>query len=215
MSNQSINMEAESPRTSPTSTRLPSSEIQTISPWTAATALAVRQGDLPTVMGIAQSLIETVRKRERDHAEERERFQRERAVQGELLWHQNSRMEYLETCIRDHCPTKECPKGFTLNRDGLATSFIIPIQDNLFKPAHWVKQLTDGQVVGYPRNYNPQDTPFIAEIYASPYEGEDNGITLPTPNWLLEMLKGNGALFMRLADEVKHDRDWGLLAEIV
>ena len=69
--------------------------------------------------------------------------------------------------------------------------------------------------MGYPRSYNPQDTPFIAEIYASPYEGDDDGITLPTPSWLLEMLKGNGALFTRLADEVKHDGDWGLLAEII
>ena len=215
MSNQSINMEAESPQTSPTSTRIPSPEIQAISPRTAATALAVGQGDLSTVMGIAQSLVETVRRRERDHAEERERFQRERAVQGELLRHQNSRLEYMEARIRDHRPTEECPEGFTLNRDGLATSFVIPIQDNLFEPAHWVKQLADGRVAGYPRSYNPQDTPFIAEIYASPYEGDDDGITLPTPSWLLEMLKGSGALFARLANEVKRDGDWGLLAEII
>ena len=96
------------------------------------------------VMRIAQSLIETVRTRERDHAEERERFQWERAVQGELLRRQNSHLEYMEARIQDHRPTEECPEGFTLNRDRLATSFVIPIQDNLFKPAHWVKQLADG-----------------------------------------------------------------------
>ena len=93
------------------------------------------------VMGIAQSLVETVRRRERDHAEEREQFQQERAVQGELLRRQNSRLEYMEARIQDHRPTKECPEGFTLNRDRRATSFVIPIQDNLFEPAHWVKQL--------------------------------------------------------------------------
>ena len=69
--------------------------------------------------------------------------------------------------------------------------------------------------MGYTCSYNPQDTPFISEIYASLYEGKDEGITLPTPSWLLELLKGNGVLFMQLADEVKWDGDWGLLAKVI
>ena len=104
-------------------------------------------------------------------------------------------MEYLEACIQDHHPTKECLEGFVLNHNGRATNFVISIQDNLFKPAHWVKQLACGHVMGYTCSYNPQDTPFISEIYTSLYEGKDEGITLPTPSWLLELLKGNGVLF--------------------
>ena len=40
----------------------------------------VGQGDLATIMGIAQNLVETVRKRERDHADEKEQFQWKRVV---------------------------------------------------------------------------------------------------------------------------------------
>ena len=207
MSNYSVNMEAESP----SSTRITSPEIQPISPRTAATALATGKGDLATVLGVAQSLVETVRRRESDHAAQRQQFLQEKRLQDALLQQQGVRLQELEACIQEHAPTEECPEGFVLNRDGRATNFVIPIQDNLFEPAHWVKQLSCGHVAGYPRNYNPQDTPFISEIYAAPYEG----VTLPTPNWLLEMLKGSGALFARLADEIKRDGDWGLLAEAI
>ena len=113
MSNYFVNMEAESP----SSTRIASLEIQPISPRTAATAFATGEGDLATVLGVAQSLVETVRRRESDHAAQRQRFLQEKRLQDALLQQQGVRLQELEARIQEHAPTEECPEGFVLNRD--------------------------------------------------------------------------------------------------
>jgi hypothetical protein len=85
----------------------------------------------------------------------------------------------------------------------------------MWQPAHWVKQLLDGRVVGLPKEHVPDEIPWVQQIYATPYDNGDNDyVVLPTPHWLLELLKGPVVAYATLEKAVREDRDWGLYSDI-
>jgi hypothetical protein len=180
------------------------------SPRTAATAIQLTD-NFDTATDIARGLIRTLKQREREHWEDREQWSRERNTQGEEL-------EFLRARLVDYratLPTEECPDGYVLNRDGRCPGFAIPIQDRMWQPAHWVKQLPNGRVAGLPKEYKPDDIPWVQQIYATPYDnGDDDYVVLPMPHWLLELLKGPAVAYATLEKAAREDGDWGLYSDI-
>jgi hypothetical protein len=180
------------------------------SPRTAAMAIQMAD-DFNTVTDLARGLIRTLKQREREHREDHEQWSRECNTQGEEL-------EFLRARLVDYratLPTEECPEGYVLNRDGRCPGFAIPIQDGKWQPAHWVKQLPDGHVAGLPKEHGPDEVPWVQQIYATPYDdGDDNYVVLPTPHWLLELLKGPAVAYATLEKAAREDGDWGLYSDI-
>ena len=85
----------------------------------------------------------------------------------------------------------------------------------MWQPAHWVKQLPDGRVAGLPKEHGPDETPWIQRIHAHPYDdGNDDYVVMPTPYWLLELLKGPAVAYSTLEKAVREDGDWGLLSDV-
>jgi hypothetical protein len=180
------------------------------SPRTAATAIQITD-NFNTVSDIAQGLIRTLKQREHEHREDREQWSRERNTQGEELEFLRARLVDYRTTL----PTEECPEGYVLNRDGQCPGFAIPIQDGMWQPAHWVKQLPDGRVAGLPKEHGPDEVPWVQQIYATPYDdGDDDYVVLPTPHWLLELLKGPAVAYATLEKAAREDGDWGLYSDI-
>jgi hypothetical protein len=179
-------------------------------PRTAATAIQITD-NFDTVTDIARGLIRTLKQQEREHQEDQEQWSREHNTQGEEL-------EFLRARLVDYCatlPTEECPDGYMLNRDGQCPGFAIPIQDGMWEPAHWVKQLPDGHVAGLPKEHGPDEVPWVQQIYATPYDDGDNDyVVLPMPHWLLELLKGPAVAYATLEKAVGKDGDWGLYSDI-
>jgi hypothetical protein len=102
-----------------------------------------------------------------------------------------------------------------LNCDGQCPGFAIPIQDGMWQPAHWVKQLPNGHVAGLPKEHGPDEVPWVQQIYATPYDdGDDDYVVLPTPHWLLELLKGPAVAYATLEKAAREDGDWGLYSDI-
>jgi hypothetical protein len=180
------------------------------SPRTAETAIQITD-NFDTVTDIARGLIRTLKQREREHRADQEQWSRERNTQGEEL-------EFLRARLVDYratLPTEECPEGYVLNRDGRCPGFAIPIQDGMWQPAHWVKQLPDGRVAGLPKEHGPDEVPWVQQIYATPYDdGDDDYVVLPTPHWLLELLKGPAVAYATLEKAAREDGDWGLYSDI-
>jgi hypothetical protein len=179
-------------------------------PCTATTAIQLTD-NFDTVTDIARGLIRTLKQREREHKEDYEQWSRERNTQGEEL-------EYLWARLIDYhatLPTEECPEGYVLNRNGHCPGFAIPIQEGMWQPAHWVKQLPDGCVAGLPKEHGPDEVPWVQQIYATPYDdGDNNYVVMPTPYWLLELLKGPSVAYATLDKVVREDGDWGLHSNI-
>jgi hypothetical protein len=84
----------------------------------------------------------------------------------------------------------------------------------MWQPAHWVKQLPNGRVAGLPKEHKPDDIPWVQQIYATPYDDGDNDyVVLPTPHWLLELLKGPAVAYATLEKAAHEDGDWGLYSD--
>jgi hypothetical protein len=179
-------------------------------PRTAATTIQMAD-NMDTVTNLARGLIRTLKQREREHRADQEQWSRERNTQGEEL-------EFLRARLVDYratLPTEECPDRYVLNRDGRCPGFAIPIQDGMWQPAYWVKQLPDGRVAGLPKEHGPDEVPWVQQIYATPYDnGDDDYVVLPTPHWLLELLKGPAVAYATLEKAAREDGDWGLYSDI-
>src|ERR1700678_633184 len=156
MSDASNGPSVASPRESPTPMAPP------LSPSTAAVGLQLEPNDPIALMHIAQGLIATIRKREADYRIESNSWRERMATQ-------QTRFE--EPLARAQ-PREDAPEGYVLNVKERAPNFVIPIQDGYYQPAWWVKQLPDGRVAGLPKSHSPDETPYIAEVYAE-CEGDD------------------------------------------
>jgi hypothetical protein len=166
MSDVSINASNESPATTRVNSPAP------ISPHTAATALQLDINNPEAIMQITQGLIKTIRQQEGD-------YQAERTRATEWIRHLEGQAEqYLANQL-----TQEVSEGYVQNDNSKAPHFVIPIQDGYFQPAYWVKQLLNGNVAGYPKEYHPADAPYVGELYAGNHHGtnDDNNDTTADP----------------------------------
>jgi hypothetical protein len=160
------------------------------------------------VLHIAQSLIESLRRRSGQHQLEQEQ--------------KNRRISELEQAIEGSAPRSDCPEGYLPNKKWRAPVLTIPIQDGASEPAAWVKKYPDGRVACLPEEWTLHSVPYIAEIFAAPFTDTQNDDedtdhlppVYPLPPWIYELLKGPAVHFDRLREEVDKIADWGLQAEI-
>src|ERR1700678_838816 len=199
MSDASNDPSIASPRESPTPMAQP------LSPSTAAVGLQLEPNDPIALMHIAQGLIATIRKREADYRTESHSWREQMAAQ---------QIRFEEALARAQ-PREDAPEGYVLNIKERAPNFVIPIQDGYYQPAWWVKQLPDGRVAGLPKSHSPNETPFIAEVYAEcDGDDEEDNIILPLPPWLLALLKGSSSVYSMLNQEVRNNGECALQAEV-
>ena len=109
-----------------------------------------------------------------------------------------------------HIPPQE---DFILNTDQ-APGFFIPIEEGLWQPAYWVKQLPDGQCAGLLKDDGPDAVPYIADLYAQP-DYDLNEPVLPLPCWILQLLSGTPTYFQVVHQEVERVGDWAITAEVM
>jgi hypothetical protein len=108
------------------------------------------EGTLAIVKGIVNAL----------HARQREHDLQVETLKNDITQLRNTLAGYEETF-------DIAPEGFELATDMVA-QIEIPIGNGFHRPAKWVKKLEDGCVACYHEGQGPKDTPYIAELYASP-----------------------------------------------
>jgi hypothetical protein len=89
--------------------------------------------------------------------------------------------------------------------------------DGEHQQAYWVKQLAEGQVAGLLREYVPEQTPFVTEVYASLAVGQEDvmGPVHTMPGWLWSLLTGPAAHYGMLLKHIKVTHDWGVVGEVL
>jgi hypothetical protein len=171
-----------------------------ISPSTVANVLGpTTDVDVPTLRGIVDGLLATLKKREWEH----ELQQNNAASRVEAL---ERRLEHHE---ESHC---QPPEGFIENNGRLPT-FTIPCGGGMARPAKWIQQRDDGTVAGYTDRDGPADDPHVIEVYALP-DYDTHTTPEPLPLWVSSVLTSEGAKFHTFCKAVAELDDWGLLAEV-
>src|SRR5712672_2774462 len=182
MSDYTIQMEAQSPARSPEPLHqrpLPERPFALpISPQSALVALSLADGDEEALKSLSQSLITTIQKHTKEVRQTNDA--------------KDARIRELEQTLGGFLPVFTAPDGYVENNDSRAPHLNIPVQDGYFQPAHWVKQLDNGQVAALPKEYTIADIPYICDIYASLHGADDSDEDpiLPMQPWLLELLTG-------------------------
>jgi hypothetical protein len=140
MSDHTVQMEAQSPACSPEPLHLrPLPErpfAMPISPQSALVTLSLADGDEEALKSLSQSLITTIQKHTKEVRQTNDA--------------KDTHIRKLEQTLGGFLPVFDAPDGYMENDDSRAPNLNIPIQDGYFQPAHWVKQLDDGQVATLP-----------------------------------------------------------------
>jgi hypothetical protein len=175
---------------------------QPLSPRSAENLLTLAPNDPESIMQVAQGLIETIKNREDLHRQELQQHQHWDQVRDE-------RLEELAAQLQEYQAANHArPKGYLWNNPEWAPNFMLPLQENVWEQAYWVRLLPGGMVAGLPCDGTSRDTPFIKEIFADPYayeEMEDNENTTPVEPlqpWLDQLLTGPTNLYDELLGEV-------------
>src|SRR6267154_3699836 len=164
MSDHTVQMEAQSPQRSPEPLHLrPLPEhpfAMPISPQSALVALSLADGDEEALKNLSQSLITTIQKHTKEVRQTNDA--------------KDARIRELEQTLGGFLPVFEAPDGYVENDETCAPNLNIPIQDGYYQPAHWVKQLDNGQIAALPKEYTIADIPFICDIYAHLHGADDS-----------------------------------------
>src|SRR5882762_5621558 len=141
MSDNTVQMEAQSPARSPTSRSpeplhlrpLPERPFaMPISPQSALVTLSLADGDQEALKNLSQSLITTIQK-----------HTKEVRLTNDA---KDAHIRELEQTLGGFLPVFVAPDSYVENDDTRTPNLNIPVQDGYFQPAHWVKQLDDGRV---------------------------------------------------------------------
>src|SRR5712671_402506 len=182
MSDYTIQMEAQSPARSPQSIHqrpLPERPFALpISPQSALVALSLADGDEEALKSLSQSLITTIQK-----------HTKEVCLTNNA---KDARITELEQTLGGFLPVFVAPDGYEENNDTHAPNLNIPVQDGYYQLAYWVKQLDNGRVAAYPKEYTIADQPYVCDIYAClrGADDSDEDPILPMQPWLLQLLTG-------------------------
>jgi hypothetical protein len=187
---------------------------QPLSLQSAKNLLTLTPNDPESIMQVAQGLIETIKSREVLHRQELQQHQHRDQVWDEQL--EELAAWLWEYQAADHAR----PEGYLWNDPERAPNFMLPLQENVWEQAYWVRLLPGGMVAGLPCDSTTHDTPFIKEIFADPYaykKMEDNENTMPVEPlqpWLEQLLTGPANLYDKLLGEVQRMGPWGLVAKV-
>src|SRR3979490_966497 len=204
MSDHTVQMEAQSPARSPEPLHLrPLPErpfAMPISPQSALVALSLADGDEEALKSLSQSLITTIQK----HTKEAHQTNDPK----------DAHLPELEQTLGGFLPVFIAPDGYVENDDSRAPNLNIPVQDGYFQPAHWVKQMDNGQVAALPKDYTMADIPFICTLYARLHGADDSDEDpiLPMQPWLLELLISPTNNYNTLYNEAQRRVNWENLA---
>ena len=154
---------------------------------------------------IALGLLTNIKQREREVAAY------DTARNKHVTWLERElRRTQQEAPSTPHIPPQE---DFILNTDQ-APGFFIPVEEGMWQPAYWVKQLPDGRCAGLLKDDGPDAVPYIADLFAQPdYDPTDP--ILPLPCWLLQLLGGAPTYFQVVRQEVEKVGDWAITAEVM
>jgi len=190
-----------------------------MSPNTVATALALNQDmSVDTLRNLANSLLATIRTRAEAHGhlvdtttEEIQELRTELEQTRDSLGLANKHLEEFVEAF------EVPPDGFEENT-GQAPRFFIPLGEGVEVPPKWVKRLRGEKVAGYTSRQNKHDTPYIADLYASPKHSDaDANLNLPSepmPGWFRRILVGGIGNFDTMVGEANKLEDWGVGADI-
>src|SRR6266849_8986626 len=131
---------------------LPEPSGEPISSESALTVLETYgdKADTTTLRIIALGLVETLKKRETEHEQEKKRLIKDCEEAEERLDHLH-----------------DAPDSYIEN-DGQAPGFVIPTRNGEYEPAYYIKKLPEGRVAGHPESYAKGDVPFIANSFTLP-----------------------------------------------
>src|SRR5712672_1372483 len=206
MSDHTVQMETQSPACSPEPLHqrpLPECPFDMpISPQSALVALSLADGDEEALKSLFQSLITTIQKHTKEVRQTNDT--------------KDARIRELEQTLGGFLPIFVVPDGYVENDDSRAPNLNIPAQDGYFQPAHWVKQLDNGQVAALPKEYTIANQPYICDIYTCLHSADDSDEDpiLPMQPWLLELLTGPTNNFNTLYKEAQRRVNWETLGEL-
>jgi len=128
----------------------------------------------------------------------------------------DARIRELEQTLGGFLPVFAAPDGYEENDETRAPNLNIPIQDGYYQPAHWVKQLDNGQIAAFPKNTPSPTYPTSATstTHLHGADDSDEDPILPMQPWLLELLTGPTNAFNTLYKEAQKRSNWETLAEI-
>ena len=167
---------------------------------------------LTTITAIANGLLSTCRKRNREYAQDTDEYRRQiQVLEREVAYLRRD----IESGIReppDDFPERT-PEGYIPN-DGRYPSLVIPAGNGLYRPAKWIKRLDDGRVAMLGSAFGPTDEPHITDIHATPAPSHMRPLK-PMPLWFHQLLSGPGTLFQQLRVEAGELDDWGIYTDII
>jgi hypothetical protein len=131
-----------------------------ILPQSALVALSLADSDKQALKSLFQSLITTIQK-----------HTKEVRLTNEA---KDARIAELEQMLGGFLPVFVAPDSYEQNDDTHAPNLNIPVQDGYYQLAYWVKQLDDGQVTTYPRDYTLANQPYVCDIFACLHGADDS-----------------------------------------
>jgi len=198
-------------------TRRVSPEAAPMSPNTVATTLALNDDiSVDTLRALANSLLATIRTRAEAHAHLVDSSTDEIRDLREQLEHSQNSLGLANGRLDEFVEAFEVPPDGFEENTGQVPQFFIPLGDGVEVPPKWVKKLRGEKVAGYTARQNKHDTPYIADIYASPKPADTplSPPTEPIPGWFRRIIVGGIGNFDTMVAEAGQLEDWGIGADI-
>ena len=178
---------------------MPVPQTDPISPRTVANLVQGFDINDPTrLRGLVDSLIQTIRQRDRIHHQEQDEYA---ATMADL--HQKLAESHWEA-FRDTPPGYEDNNRFPL--------LTINQGNGIRQPIKWIKMLNNCTVAGFAEGDRPGSTPHIFHVYAQPTtQGEP---VEPLPAWFEELLIGPMPQYHTIYEAARELEDWGISADM-
>jgi hypothetical protein len=198
----SYNTSNESPNEAPVQLppRLDLSSPMPLSPRTIRTTLQTQLNiDNGMLRNITNGLLQTIADREMSTSVATKRYE--------------DRVHHLEQPVLHYKQTfNDPPMGYEVSNRKV-TNFQIPVGEGLYQEAKWIDLNDDGTVSGYHSGQEPNEQPYIIDLYATPDYSVDSPLE-PLPAWFRHMLTGPSSDFQILQGAVADTRDWGYAREV-
>ena len=148
--------------------------------------------------GITESLIQSIRQRDRIHKQEQDEF-------ADTITDLHERLERFQKEA-----WKEIPPGYEENK--CFPNLTIGNSNSIHQPVKWIKLLDNCTVSGFTEGDGPGSTPHIFHIYAQPTA---RGLPMEAlPAWFQEQIIGPMLQYHELYEAARELDDWGIATDI-
>ena len=155
-------------------------------------------GDPVRLCSLTESLIQTIRQRDRIHHQEQEEY-------AETIADLHQRLERFQKEA-----WKEIPPGYEENE--CFPNLTISDSNGIHCPVKWIKLLDNCTVSGFKEGDGPGSTPHIFHIYAQPTARGQPVKALPA--WFKERVIGPMPQYQELYEAAHDLDDWGIAADV-